>query len=207
MTERTEGFLDKVYGLQGADDTKTLYEDWATTYDAEVKANGYATPERCVKALSAIAGDKTAPLLDLGCGTGLSGEAFHAAGFTTIDGTDFSPEMLQVAKRKGVYRTLTVGDLLTPIPAQPGDYAHMAAVGVFSPGHAPAEMIEQVIALLPKGGGFVFSLNDHALEDSSYEETIRKLEAAGTVEVTSNEYGDHLPGRGLKSAVLCLRKL
>lgn len=202
-----DGFLDKVYGLHGAEETKRLYADWAETYDAELKANGYATPGRCAEALAAVAPDKSAPILDLGAGTGLSGEAFAAAGFTTIDGNDFSPEMLEIARRKGIYRELAVSDLERPIHAEPGQYAHMAAVGVFSPGHAPAEMIEQVIALLPVGGGFVFSLNDHALEDPSYRATIDRLVREGTVEVTSDTYGTHVPGQGLKSAVVCLRKL
>lgn len=207
MTDGGDGFLDKVYGLDGSAATKRLYADWAATYDAEVRANGYATPARCVAALAEIADDKSAPILDLGCGTGLSGEAFAEAGFTTIDGNDFSAEMLQAAERKGVYRTLALSDLERPIAAEPGQYAHMAAVGVFSPGHAPAEMIAQVIDLLPAGGGFVFSLNDHALEDPSYRAEIRRLVDAGAAEVTSDTYDDHLPGRGLKSAVVCLRKL
>jgi predicted TPR repeat methyltransferase len=201
------GFLDRVYGIETPEQTRQLYEDWAQTYDDEVRANGYATPGRCAAALSKIAADKAAPLLDLGCGTGLSGEAFREAGFTTIDGTDFSPEMLRVAERKGIYRRLIQGDLQRPIPAEPGDYAHAAAVGVFSPAHGPAGLIEQVIAVLPEGGGFVFSLNDHALADPSYDQAIQDLVDAGRVEQVHRDYGDHLPGRGLKSAVVLVRKL
>ena len=130
------------------------------------------------------------------------------AGFETIDGTDFSQEMLACARGKpGVYRNLILGDLHNPLPASPGDYAHIAAVGVFSPSHAPAAMIDQVVALLPPGGCFVFSLNDHALRDPSYEERIGALTEAATAEVAFREYGDHLPARGIQAVVCVLRKL
>ena len=177
MTKR-EGFLDKVYDLDDADKTQALYHDWATSYDEEMRVSGYASPGRAAAAMAAQVADITAPLLDLGCGTGLAGQAFRDAGFTTIDGTDFSEEMLAVARRKGLYRKITLGDLNDPIPARSGDYDNIAAVGVFSPGHAPAEMIDLVFGLLPVGGCFGFSLNDHALEErvtKAASETLRPM--------------------------------
>ena len=41
--------------------------------------------------------DKDKIIADIGCGTGLSGEAFISEGFYNIDGTDFSNEMLEIA--------------------------------------------------------------------------------------------------------------
>lgn len=208
MPDADKGFLDCAYAVEDSEATKALYRDWAASYEDEVRANGYVTPARCAEALAGLVSDKDAPLLDLGCGTGLSGEAFKAAGFNTIDGTDFSEEMLAHARRKpGLYRNLIRGDLNNPLPAKAGDYAHIAAVGVFSPSHAPAAMIDQVMALLPPGGCFVFSLNDHALEDPSYDERIRALADAGTAEVAFREYGDHLPKQGIKAEVCILRKI
>jgi predicted TPR repeat methyltransferase len=211
MTENRDdqktGFLDTVYGIETQDDTRRLYRDWAETYDDEVLGAGYASPGRVAAAMANAVKDRTAPLLDLGCGTGLSGEAFRQAGFTTVDGTDFSEEMLESAKAKGVYRSLFKGDLSRPIPAEPGDYADIAAVGVFSPSHAPAEMIDQVMDLLPKGGCFGFTLNDHALDEKIYEERTELLVAQGTCEIAFKQYGDHLPERDLKSMVYVLRKL
>ncbi len=201
------GFLDDAYELDGSEATQAFYGEWAETYEAEIKANGYVTPTRCAAALAAHAADAGAPLLDLGCGTGLSGEAFRAAGFAVIDGTDFSAEMLAYARDKpGVYRRLTLGDLTRPIPADPGEYANVAAVGVFSPGHAPASMLDAVLALLDRGGCFVFSLNDHALADPSFEARIAANVDAGIAEVAFQEYGDHLPGTGLRASVYVLRR-
>jgi predicted TPR repeat methyltransferase len=198
-------FLDEVYGIEDAGQTHALYDRWAASYDAELRANGYASPARVAKAMTAHIADLTAPLLDLGCGTGLSGEAFADAGFTCIDGTDFSAEMLAVAEQKNVYRKLILGDLAEPLPASRGDYANIAAVGVFSPGHAPAEMIDNVVEILPAGGCFGFTLNDHALEEKVYEEHVRALQTEGAVEIAHEDYGPHLPRLGLGAKIYVLR--
>ena len=202
----TKTFLDEVYELPDADATRALYDDWAETYDAELSSAGYAGPARCAKALARFAEDLSAPILDVGCGTGLSGQAFKAAGFTAIDGTDFSDRMLKAAESKGAYRTLLKGDLNDPLPGAQGEYAHLAAVGVFSPGHAPAELIDQALAHLPSGGCFVFTLNDHALAEGVYEGRLREVLDCCAAELLFKEHGPHVPGEGLKATVYVLRK-
>lgn len=199
-------FFERAYDLADAEQTRRLYDEWAASYDEELRAAGYASPARTAAAMAEAVADRSAPLLDLGCGSGLSGEAFRAAGFMTIDGTDFSAEMLAVAATKGVYRELFKGDLNTPIPARPGAYVNAAAVGVFSPTHAPPEMIDAVVALLPPGGCFGFSLNDHALAEPAYEKRIAGLVDSGVVDVVSDAYGDHLPQIDLKAKIYVLRK-
>lgn len=206
MAGRT--YLDKAYGLGDAESTRAFYADWAATYDAEVKANGYVTPDRCAKALAGALADPGAPILDIGCGTGLSGIALREAGFTTVDGTDLSQEMIDIATHRGdIYRELFLGLARDPLPIPPGQYDNAAAIGVFSPGHAPPETMDIVMGFLPKGGCFVFSLNDHALEDPSYARKIEQVIADGTAEQAFREHGPHLPGIGLESTVIVLRKL
>ncbi len=205
---QTPAFLDRAYGLSTGAQTREHYRAWAASYDAEVLANGYVTPQRCAEALRALVADRDAPILDIGCGTGLSGEALRSAGFRTIDGTDFSAEMLDVARGKdGLYRSLTLGNVEEPLPGAAGDYAHMAAIGVFSPGHAPAGLIDAVLARLPAGGCFVFSLNDHALADASYNTAIDAVVGARLGEVAFREYGPHLPARNLQCDVVVMRRL
>ena len=59
-------------------------------------------------------------ILDIGCGTGLAGLAFHdlAAG-GCLDGIDISPRMLDAAQARGIYGELILGDLETVL-AEPG---------------------------------------------------------------------------------------
>ena len=82
----TEKFLEKVYGLNTVEETVDHYNRWAASYDAEIAENNYATPGRIADALWSVLPDATAPLLDFGCGTGLSGVALRRVGYETIDG-------------------------------------------------------------------------------------------------------------------------
>ena len=198
--------LDSVYDLDGPEATRAFYADWAARYDAELTAAGYASPARCAKALAALVPDREAPILDIGCGTGLSGQALAAEGFATVDGVDFSPEMLAVARSKNVYRTLFEGDAANPLPGAPGDYAHATAVGVFSPGHAPATLIQSALAHLPRGGVLVFTLNDHAARDPSYQAQLREVTDTGWAHLLLREHGPHMPDRELGALVCALRR-
>lgn len=197
------GFLDKVYDARDAASTRTLYNDWSATYEAEVGENGYATPGRCAAALAEHVSAKDTPILDFGCGTGLSGLALTLAGFTVVDGVDLSADMLKVADEKNVYRTLATIEADDPIP--PG-YAIYAAIGVIGAGAAPISVLHAILHALPKGGHFVFSFNDHALEDPTNEAAIAEWTDCGAARLLFKDYGDHLPGIGLKSNVYILEK-
>ena len=200
-------FLGAAYVLDHQGAAKDLYEDWAATYDAEIQENGYVTPRRCATALAAMADDLSAPLLDLGCGTGLSGLALRAAGFTTIDGVDISPSMLRRAEAlPGVYRKTKVVDIGAPVPAAPEEYRYVNAAGVISPEHAPAEAVDEILAVLPSKGCLVFSLNDHALADPTFPGKVAEVVEQGRAFLEFEEYGDHLPGIGLNARVYGLRK-
>lgn len=74
-------FLDNAYDLASSGHTKNLYKDWAETYDEEIMANGYASPVRTAEALAKCGAQLDAPILDVGCGTGVSGLLLRDAGF------------------------------------------------------------------------------------------------------------------------------
>ncbi|QBY00451.1 methyltransferase domain-containing protein [Rhodophyticola sp. CCM32] len=197
----SDGYLKDVYDLDGPGAVRSYYDKWARTYDAEVGENGYATPARCAAALKATGLPLTAPILDMGCGTGLSGVALAAQGFATLDGCDLSPEMLEQARAVGVYRDLFPADAVPPHP-----YAAIAAVGVIGPGAAPPDLFDTCLALLDPGGRLVFSFNDHALDIPDYPAKLQTARDSGAVRLLFEEHGDHLPGIGIKSTVYVLEK-
>ena len=203
----TKKMLADAYNHDTADGTRTFYNAWAASYDQEVQDNGYITPQRCAEALAQFAENKDLPLLDIGCGTGMSGEALKAAGFSTLDGCDFSSEMLAKADEKNIYRATITTNLEEPFPFEHGAYSNLAAIGVLNPGHAPASTLDEILALLPQGGLFVFSLNDHALEDHSYEARLNEHVDSGSAALLFREHGPHLPKIDLKSNVYVLKKL
>ena len=202
----TDKFLDKVYDARSADETRDLYDAWSKSYDAEVGENGYATPPRCASALAGKMKDLSQPILDFGCGTGLSGLALKDAGFTTIDGVDLSPDMLKGAEEKGVYRNLRRVDAGEVPVSQPGAYAAVCAIGVIGAGAAPIDTFDMLMNCLAPGGRLVLSFNDHALENPENPARLQSWMDAGKATQLFKEYGDHLPGLGLKSNVYVFEK-
>ena len=97
-----------------ADKILAFYEGWAEDYDFDVGALGddYQATATMVSFFSNLdldglgVGGTDITILDAGCGTGLVGVALASAGYTTIDGIDLSPRMVEQANRRGVYREL-----------------------------------------------------------------------------------------------------
>ncbi len=195
--------FDKVYKARSEEETRDIYDDWAKSYDAAVEAEGYVTPGRCAAALHALMPETDLPVLDFGCGTGLSGLALRLAGFTTIDGVDLSPGMLELAREKGLYRNLTV---IEPDSAVPSGYAAIAAIGVIGAGAAPLAALDRIFDTMEPGAKCVFSFNDHTLEDPAFAARVESVIAEGRFRELFREHGDHLPGKDMKSTVYVLEK-
>lgn len=207
MTMSDKPFLRKVYDVENPHEVRDYYDQWAGSYDAELTQNGYASPRRVAQALAELAPDLNAPLLDYGCGTGMSGEELRAAGFTIIDGADPSAEMLRQARPKQIYRSLVQLDLDQPAgPFVPASYPVAAAVGVIGPGAAPLSTLRVILDLLAPAGLLGVSFNDRALEDPAYPAALRQCHADGTAETVFAERGPHLPGLDVQSTVYVLRR-
>jgi predicted TPR repeat methyltransferase len=198
--------LSRAYGLETTEDTQKFYSDWAATYDAEILENGYATPERCAKALAGFTPEQDIAILDVGCGTGLSGKFLSEAGFTRIDGCDINPEMLAVAKTRGIYDRLWESTIKNPFPFEDGTYDAITAIGVISTGAAPVTLLYALLAKLKSGGLTVFSFNDHTLKDPEFECCVMNHIDCGAFELLFKEHGAHLPGKGMNATVYVMRK-
>lgn len=201
-----ETFLNKAYTARTVEEIRDLYDAWAASYEDELAQNGYATPLRCAEALARFTDDLRAPVLDFGCGTGLSGIALASAGFETIDGVDISGDMLKGAEQKRVYRDLRrIEPGKSPVSRR-GDYAAIAAIGVIGAGAAPTRTFDQLMKALTSGGLLVLSFNDHALADPSNEARVSEWIDCGSARLLFREYGDHLPGINLKSNVYVIER-
>src|SRR5580700_7794492 len=88
-----------------------LFDDYAPRFDKHLTDNlGYRAPSLIAEALSAVASDRRfASALDLGCGTGLMGEALRRR-VDRLAGVDLSAAMIAKARDRGIYDRLVVGD-------------------------------------------------------------------------------------------------
>ena len=121
--------LKNVYGHKSVDDQREIYKNWAETYDAETLGEfGWMGFKPAAEEFAKRIADKNARILDAGCGTGLSGVALSEQGFTNIHGRDLSPEMLEQAKKTGVYKSLAEVDLTNSIDVKESYDAILAVV-------------------------------------------------------------------------------
>jgi predicted TPR repeat methyltransferase len=102
---------------------RALFDGYSSYYDsAMMDSLGYRAPTHLRSLASRVMPNAAPPMriLDLGCGTGLSGEAFKdlAVG-GRLDGIDLSPGMIEEARRRNIYSDLTVDDFETAL-AVPG---------------------------------------------------------------------------------------
>lgn len=206
LADMTDKYFDKAYDTEGLAATRQLYAEWSDSYDSELDALGYATPGRIAEALKRCATDRTQPVLDYACGTGLSGLALKRAGFDTIDGADISPEMLDEARAKGVYRDLRQIDPEDKQPFAPGTYPLITATGAIGSGAAPVEALDMLMEALPRGGLLAFSFNDHTLQDPVFEGRVNAWVDPGAARLRLREHGPHLPEKDVSAAVYVLEK-
>ena len=201
----SEKFLDKAYDLDTEKGTQEFYDQWSSSYDQEVGEAGYVTPTRIASALVKYS-DPTQPVLDFGCGTGLSGLALKHQGFEIIDGMDVSEEMMKSAEKRGLYRSLDVIDPTADLKIPQGTYKSIVACGVIGAGAAPLSVLDALMNLLSRGDKLAFSFNDHTLLDKSYESRVNEYLDCGTFRLLFREHGPHLTGLEMKSTVYVVEK-
>ena len=109
-------------------------------------------------------------ILDLGCGTGLVGNAFKdlAAG-GRLDGIDLAPRMIEVARKRGIYDDLILGDLETVLaaPGPPYDLIVSADTMVYLGDLAPT--FKGVATRLVADGHYLFACE--AKDGTGWEQT------------------------------------
>jgi len=135
-----------------------LFDQFSADYDARMRSQlTYRAPE-ILRELAALVmpGAKRLTILDLGCGTGLAGQAFADLA-AAIDGIDLSPAMIEKARALRLYRTLTVGDIESAL-AGGADYDLILAADTLVYLGDLAATFAGAARRLKSGGFFLFTV-------------------------------------------------
>jgi predicted TPR repeat methyltransferase len=137
-----------------------LFDDYAPRFDAHLTDSlAYRAPALISDALdSAAPGRRFAHALDIGCGTGLMGQAVRGR-VDHLTGVDLSPGMIAKARERGLYDALNVGEATAFLNCQPRSALNLILaadslvyIGDLEPAFAAAAMA------LYSGGLVAFSL-------------------------------------------------
>ena len=133
-------------------------------------------------------------ILDVGCGTGLVAEQLHKHGYKNIDGVDFSPEMLKLAKEKGLYGSLCQGAVGSPeckdLGIAANQYDTAISVGLFSLKHADSNGFNDLVHVVKPGGLVCFSIRELAISapEGTYKERMDQLAKEGKWKLILKDY-------------------
>lgn len=170
------------------------YDEMAPTYDATLLNDwGYRAPAVAADLLARYV-DSQATVLDVGCGTGLTGRELKRVGFTSISGADISQPSLDTAAQKGVYTSLVRADLLKPLPFEAGSFDAALCVGVLS--YITGEgLFRELCRIVRAGGILVLSHRSDLVIQRQFGTLLAAIEAEGlwaAVETSTNL--PYLPG-------------
>ncbi|WP_120007756.1 tetratricopeptide repeat protein [Teichococcus vastitatis] len=139
---------------------RELFDQYAPRFEQELAGRlGYRTPGLLAELLRqhGVPAEGRLAVLDLGCGTGLSGRALRPfAG--RLEGLDLSPRMLAEARRVGCYDALHEADLLDFLPRHPEAWDLLAAADVLNYLGDLAPALGGMAAALRPGGLAAFSV-------------------------------------------------
>ncbi|ETX03445.1 class I SAM-dependent DNA methyltransferase [Candidatus Entotheonella palauensis] len=192
QTPQDHGWLTQASTDSG--EVAKYYDEWATDYNDTLVSWNYRAPADTANLLKQYV-PIDHRILDAGCGTGLSGQALHDAGYRDIVGIDISPDSLVIAEKTNVYRQVQTQDLQqTPFPFETDSFDALACVGVMTYVAEPAPVFREYCRLVSSGGYLVFTQRTDLFDAQDYNAVMAQLQDEGLWEIVSvSEPQPYLP--------------
>lgn len=146
---------------------RALFDDYAPKFDRHLTQSlGYRGPELIADAIRRACSKRGRDFrfglaLDLGCGTGLMGQALEGV-CASLVGVDLSPRMLEKAARTNLYDDLQEGELVSFLTNRAGAEADLVvAADVFVYMPALDDVFRETYRVLKPEGLFAFTVQAH----------------------------------------------
>lgn len=178
MTD-SKSTLERVYSAKSSQELVDAYAQWASDYDRETIEMGLCLPFMITAWVARYVQRAAGPILDAGCGTGLSGPYLAALGYEEIEGLDSSPDMLALAEKRACYTSLKKAELGKELPWDDDHFLAFLSTGVFTAGHAPASSFHELVRITRPGGHAIFTVRDVVLDDEGFRDVFIDLEHQG----------------------------
>ena len=187
-----------------------LYRRFSSFYERNViEELSYQGPEHLQSMVESVIGDRQQlAVLDLGCGSGLAGVRFKPRAATLV-GVDLSPEMVDLARARGIYDHLEVAEITDWLGRNPQQFDLIVACDCFIYFGDLSQLAGPAAKHLRSNGVFAFTVEKgrypFALTDSGrYEhhpDHVREVAAAAGLHVERleeaflrMEYGEEVTG-------------
>ena len=170
---------------------RTLFDQYADSFEEKLLTKlDYTAPSQLRRALDRVwtAGKTAAHALDIGCGTGLAGEAFRDR-CAWLGGVDLSPQMIAKAARKKLYDDLADGEAIAALGRQPHALDLIIAADVLVYIGDLQALFGAASQVLSPGGLFVFSVERAEGVDFQLRDRCRYAHGAGYLKKLAADLG------------------
>lgn len=171
--------LESAYNASDGQEAAELYDSWSEDYEQSISSWGYTTPAVAAGLFGRYVKPEDGTILDAGAGTGITGEILWLLGHRDLLGIDVAQDMLELARRKGVYKELRQMELGGQLDLPSDAFAAVVSTGVFAAGHAPPESFDELIRATRPSGYVVFSVRTDVYEEGGFKEKQEALEREG----------------------------
>jgi len=171
------------------------YDEWASTYERDLVVNwDYNAPFEAARLL--VDRGAVSPVLDIGCGIGLTGRALAGAGFHDIDGVDLSEVSMAAARESGAYRSLVRHDFnASALPFEDRTYATAVCVGVLSYAAQPGPFVADMCRVVTANGTILFTHRTDLWDEQKFPQVLHSLLSEGRLlDVIWSEPRPYMPG-------------
>ena len=200
---RIDSRLSDLYSSK--EDKERTYDEWAATYESDLVSDmQYVAHIHTAKLFSEYVNDIDARVLDVACGTGLVGEELRKLGYRSVDGTDFSAEMLRVSRKRGVYQNVFKHDFTQPLEL-PAKYDALICVGLFAFNEPKITDLIHVIHTVKPAHYCIISVNGAAWRELGLKKGIRDQAAKHNFEIEKIAVTGYIQGQGIDGRVLVIR--
>ena len=155
---------DTATNAKSSEEVADIYDNWAEDYERRILSYGYSTPAVAAGFFGRYVKPENGMVLDAGAGSGLMGEVLAPLGYGELVGIDISREMLELARKKGVYKDLRQMELGGRLDFPDDAFVAVVSTGVFTAGHAPPESFDELIRATRSGGYMIFSVRTDVYE-------------------------------------------
>jgi len=162
---------------------KELYQFWAERYDEEMPTIDYNYTEPMKEAFLKSNIKTDSKILDAACGTGYPTMALYEMGYKNLHGIDFSSEMIQEAKKKNIYKSLTVADLINPIDFATDTFDVIMCVGFLASGHMGSEPLDEFIRVIKPGGHLICSIGVNIFDTDGFDKKLQQLQDDNIIQI------------------------
>jgi predicted TPR repeat methyltransferase len=159
-----------------------LFDDYAPRFERSLVGRlGYSAPAGIIALLDSVSPGRFARAIDLGCGTGLMGQAIRGR-VDHLTGIDISAKMVRVASDKRVYDALLVGDAAAHLAKEAGGAFDLVLAADVLPYIGDVlPLFAAVSRCLARSGVFVITCERHDGTGFVLGDTLRYRHAPSTI--------------------------